>query len=71
MTLEKFKETLSHANLSLKNFSDLIETPYSTVAKYGKSNPVPAFVRPFLHLYIENQKLERLKEEIKDIAKNL
>ena len=71
MTHQEFKEHLKKLDISLKDFSILIDTPYSTVAKYGKSNPVPSFVKPFLMIYKENQTLTTLKKEIKEIAKKL
>lgn len=71
MTHEDFKVKLTTVNLTLKEFSQLIDTPYSTVAKYGKSNPVPSFVKPFLELYEQNQKMEHIKQEIKSLALKL
>jgi len=71
MTHEVFKENLKELDISLKQFALLIDTPYSTVAKYGKSNPVPSFVKPFLKIYKENLTLTALKEDIKEIAKKL
>jgi len=71
VTHENFKEKLTNLNLTLKEFSQLIDTPYSTVAKYGKSNPIPSFVKPFLELYEQNQKMEHLKQEIKSLALKL
>lgn len=71
MTHEDFKVKLTIVNLTLKEFSQLIDTPYSTVAKYGKSNPVPSFVKPFLELYEQNQKMEHIKQEIKSLALKL
>jgi len=71
MTHDKFKAKLQEANLTLKDFANIINTPYSTVAKYGKSNPVPSFVEPFLECYIENQKLDQLKNQIKEFANSL
>jgi len=71
LTHSEFKEKLQSVNLSLKNFSELIDTSYSTVAKYGKSNPVPTFVKPFLELYEENKNMQQLKKEIKELASKL
>ena len=71
MTHENFKDKLISTNLSLKEFSILIDTPYSTVAKYGKSNPVPSFVKSFLNLYEQNKNMEYLKQEIKSLAAKL
>ena len=71
MTHEHFKKKLTIVNLNLKEFSQLINTPYSTVSKYGKSNPIPTFVKPFLDLYEENKKMEYLKQEILSLAKKI
>ncbi len=45
--------------------------PYSTVAKYGHSNPMPGWVEPFLNLYYENIQMQHLKQEIKSLAQKL
>lgn len=71
MELEDFKNKLEEVNLNLKDFSELVNIPYSTVTKYGRSTPVPTWVEPFLNIYIQNQKLESIKQEIKDLADRL
>jgi len=69
--LEEFKTLLKEANLNLKAFSEVVNTSYSTVAKYGRSNPMPEYVQPFLKLYIENRQLKEVKALIKSLADKL
>lgn len=71
MTLESFKEKLHSCDLNLKEFSQLVNMPYSTVAKYGRSNPMPGWIEPFLNLYFENMQMQHLKQEIKSLAQKL
>ena len=71
MTLEKFKSKLNNCNLNLKQFSEITNLPYSTVAKYGHSNPMPNWVEPFLDLYEQNLNIENIKQEIKSLASKL
>ena len=71
LTLDKFKEKLHICDLNLKAFAQLTNMPYSTVAKYGRSNPMPGWVEPFLNLHHENIQMQHLKQEIKSLAKKL
>ncbi len=71
MTHEEFKSKLQSLNLNLLQFSELINTPYSTTAKWGKSNPVPSWVEPFLSIYEQNLMMENIKKEIKTLAEKL
>ena len=71
MTHEEFKSKLQNLNLNLLQFSELINTPYSTSTKWGKSNPVPSWVEPFLNIYEQNLMMENIKKEIKTLAEKL
>lgn len=71
MTHEKFKIKLNNLNINLKQFSELTNLPYSTVSKFGKSNPVPNWVEPFLTIYDENTKMKDIKSKIKEFASSL
>lgn len=76
MQEKEFREILKNNNLKLKDFSELINTSYQTVAKWGKyGRDVPSWVEPFLNLYIRNKELEELKdgdyEKYKTFAKAL
>ena len=71
MVHEDFKNNLKSLNLKLTQFSDLVELPYSTVCKFGKDNPVPKWVNPFLKLYEENLQIKDLKNKIKEFASEL
>lgn len=71
MTLEEFKERLNSLNLSLTAFAELTDIPYSTISKYGRSNPVPQWVPKFLDLYEKTQELENFKELIRELNEKL
>jgi predicted transcriptional regulator len=71
MELEEFKVRLEDLNLNLKDFAEIVNIPYSTVTKYGRSTPVPTWINSFLNIYAQNQKLESLKQDIKTLAAKL
>lgn len=71
MTLEEFKSKLESFDLTLKDFSELTSLSYSTVTKFGKSNPVPPWVESWIKLYEENQSLTNVKEDIILLAEKL
>jgi len=69
--LEEFKTSLKKLNISAKDFSDLVNIPYSTVAKYGSQNPVPAWVQPFLNLYSRSKDMEEARKIIIEVAEKI
>ena len=71
MELQEFKDRLEDINLNLKEFAEIVNIPYSTVTKYGRSTPIPSWVEPFLNIYTQNTKLESFKQEIKSFAEKL
>lgn len=68
-TKDQFDKRLRELGLNMTKFSNLIGFSYSAVSKYGKENPVPKWVSPFLDLYEENQRLCFVKDEIQELAK--
>lgn len=71
MELEEFKVRLEDLNLNLKDFAEIVNIPYSTVTKYGRTTPIPSWINSFLTIYTQNQKLESLKQDIKTLAAKL
>lgn len=71
MELQEFKDNLDDLGLNLKEFAELVNIPYSTVTKYGRSTPIPSWVSAFLDVYTQNLKLESFKKEIKTLAEKL
>ena len=70
ITLDKFTELLSKANLSKKDFSDISQIPHGTVLNWGTKRgdkdrlKIPLWVEPFLNLYIQvNGEVEKPKGE--------
>ena len=63
MQEKEFREALKVNNLKLKEFSELIDTSYQTVAKWGKyGRDVPSWVKSWIKLYERNKKLEESKD---------
>lgn len=71
MTLEEFKERLNSLNLNLTEFAEITDIPYSTISKYGRSNPVPLWVPKFLDMYKKTKQLDEFKELIKELNEKL
>ncbi|MGB3751939.1 MAG: hypothetical protein WA945_10255 [Arcobacteraceae bacterium] len=71
MTHEEFKNRLNKLNLNLKTFGEIIDLPYSTVSKWGRSNGIPSWLDSWFDLYEKNQSLESVKNEIILLAEKL
>lgn len=71
METETFKERLKSLNLSLTDFSELTNLSYSAVSKFGKSNPIPPWVEPFLNFYQSAKQLDIFKELIFELSEKL
>ena len=71
MTLEEFKERLNSLNLNLTEFAELTDIPYSTISKYGHSNPVQKWVPKFLDMYEKTKELDEFKLLIKELNEKL
>lgn len=71
MELQEFKDKLDALGINLKEFAEIVNIPYSTVTKYGRSTPIPSWTSAFLNIYSQNVKLEEFKQEIKELAKKL
>lgn len=71
MTLEEFKDRLNALNINLAELSEMTNIPYSTVTKYGRSNPVPVWVPKFLDMYEKTKELDEFKLLIKELNEKL
>ncbi len=65
MNNHEFEELLKKAELSKKDFANLVEMNYNSVTNWNKSNKIPQWVASWLKLYIENRDLSELKQIIK------
>ena len=76
MTKEEFNSKLKELNLSIKDFSQIADIPYSTINNWGftkddKTIPVPKWVNPFLEHYEKSKKYDYLMGEVFKVAKSL
>jgi predicted transcriptional regulator len=76
MTKEEFNSKLKELNLSIKDFSQIADIPYSTINNWGftkddKTIPVPKWVVPFLEHYEKSKKYDYLMGEVFKVAKSL
>ena len=67
MNKELFKKLLKKANLTKKQFAEILEIPYATANSWGNNGrDYPYWVKSWLNLYIKNKDCEELKEIIKE-----
>lgn len=66
MTKIELNKLLSDANLSKKEFSNLVELSSVTVNGWGGNNkPIPAWVSSWLENYIKSKKFDLIVSNIK------
>ncbi len=69
MEYEELKKLLKENNLTLKKFSELSEVSYRTCSGWGEEGrKVSDWVKPFLALYSENQRLKALEDKVKSMC---
>jgi hypothetical protein len=66
MTLDEFRSHLKRHNFNLREFSAFINMEYSTVSKWGRTNPVPPWITKFFDIYDELQALKETKSSLKN-----
>ncbi len=76
MTKEEFNLKLKELNISIKDFSQIVDITYSTINNSGftkddKTIPVPKWVNPFLKYYEKSRKYDYLMKEISKVANAL
>jgi len=76
MTKEELIKKLKKLEMTLKDFSNISDIPYSTINNWGsKSNdkmiPVPKWVKPFLEYYKKSEKYDFLINEMIGVVKEL
>ena len=65
MEYEDFRNRLKKLNMSMKEYSILINTSYGTVKRWGKDGrAVPTWVKTWLDLYEENLECKKYKESM-------
>lgn len=72
MKKEELVKRLKELNLSLKDFANIANVPYSTINNWGfKEIPVPKWVESFLIHYEKSKKYDYLVNEIFNNIKKL
>ena len=76
MTKEEFNLRLKELNISIKEFSQIADIPYSTINNWGfkvneKVIAVPKWVTPFLEHYEKSRKYDYLLKEILKVTQDL
>jgi len=65
---EEYRRILKELNITIKDFSVMINTSYGTVRKWGKDGrAVPSWVQTWLNLYIENQEYKALAKALQGV----
>jgi len=69
MEYEELKKLLKENSLTLRKFSELSEVSYRTCSGWGEEGrKVSDWVKPFLTLYSENQRLKVLEDKVKNMC---
>ncbi|MDD3770166.1 MAG: XRE family transcriptional regulator [Sulfuricurvum sp.] len=64
---QQFNLMLKTANLSKKEFAEILGTTGGTISNWGNEDrDIPYWVESWLKLYIENQQCRKIKEAIKE-----
>ena len=64
---QDFNLMLKTANLSKKEFAEILGTTGGTISNWGNEDrDIPYWVESWLKLYIENQQCRKIKEAIKE-----
>ena len=67
MDKKEFNILLKKAGLTKKEFSNISNVPYNTIAGWGShKKPVPTWVKPFLENYIKAKRFETAKKALCD-----
>jgi len=68
MNREEFNNLLKKANLTKKEFCNLIDLNYSTVNTWGSSKiNIPKWVKSWLENYIKSKSYEDIKDKVLEI----
>ena len=68
MNYEEFEELLKKANLSKKEFSELVEMNYVSITNWNKSK-IPPWVESWLQNYIKAKISDDIIEAVKPFVK--
>lgn len=64
---QQFNLMLKTANLSKKEFAEILGTTGGTISNWGnEGRDIPYWVESWLKLYIENQQCKKIKDAIKE-----
>ncbi|MGJ0493296.1 helix-turn-helix domain-containing protein [Aliarcobacter cryaerophilus] len=65
MNYEIFEELLKEANLTKKEFAELVDMNYTSVTNWNKSEKIPSWVKSWL----ENYKKAKVSDKVIDAVK--
>ena len=67
MDYDEYRKALKELKITIKDFSEMIDTSYATTRKWGKDGrAVPNWVKTWLELYRKNKNLEKELQELKE-----
>lgn len=67
MDREEFNTLLEKANLSKKEFAQIIEMRYSSVNNWGSSQQIPRWVKSWLENYVKAKSYTDVKDKVFEI----
>ena len=72
MEYEEFKKILKNNKLTMRKFANLSNISYSTCSGWSEEGrKVSDWVKPFLTLYAENERLKALENKVKNMCEEV
>lgn len=69
MDKEEFNELLKNANLTKKEFAEIIGMQYTSVNNWGSSQQFPRWVKSWLENYIKAKDIDKVAETMRPYIK--
>jgi len=66
MTKEEFNKLLKEAQLTKKEFAEIIDMKYTSVNNWGSSQNFPRWVESWLENYCEKKRFDSVKQTLRD-----
>ena len=69
MNYEIFEELLKEANLTKKEFAELVDMNYTSITNWNKSEKIPFWVKSWLENYIKAKVSDKVIDAVKPFVK--
>lgn len=70
MNYEEFNQLLDKAELTIKDFSEIVEMKYNSITNWNKSEKIPSWVKSWFKNYIKAKDMDNVLELLKPYLKS-